>query len=49
MLQQIIDNKRILFGQTDRYNVRLDERYILIKVIKMNDCICLVHTCAHRV
>ena len=49
MLQQIIDNKRILFGQTDRYNVRLDERNILIKVTKINDCICLVHTCAHRV
>ena len=49
MLQKIIDNKRIWFGQTDRYNVRLDERNILIKVTKMNDCICLVHTCAHRV
>jgi hypothetical protein len=49
MLQQMIDNKRILFGQTDRYNVRLDERNILIKVTKINDCICLVHTCAHRV
>ena len=38
----MIDNQRILFGQTDRYDVRLDQRNIPIKVTKMNDCICLV-------
>ena len=47
----MIDNKRILFGQTDRYDVRLDQRNIPNKVTKMNDYIYLVHTmsCAHRV